>query len=113
MHWEYLDNEYRKTLHDTYAKLLKLRNDYPELFDSSASLTWKVGESDWNNGRTLHLTSTTGKQLVVLGNFTNGETTITFPATTGSWNNWNTNEAQEVASTVKVPANSFVIYTNF
>ena len=113
LHWEYLNNDYRKALQSTYAQLLKLRNDHPELFDSSASLSWKVGYSDWNNGRTLHLTSTTGKQLVVLGNFTNAETSVTFPATTGSWNNWNKNEAQEVGSTVKVPANSFVIYTNF
>ena len=113
LHWEYLNNDYRKALQSTYAQLLKLRNDHPELFDSSASLSWKVGNSDWNNGRTLHLTSTTGKQLVVLGNFTNAETSVTFPATTGSWNNWNKNEAQEVGSTVKVPANSFVIYTNF
>ena len=113
LHWEYLDNEYRKALQQTYAQLLKLRNDHPELFDSSASFSWKVGNSDWNNGRTLHLTSTTGKQLVVLGNFTNAETSVSFPATTGSWNNWNTNETQEVGSTVKVPANSFVIFTRF
>jgi hypothetical protein len=100
-------------LHDTYAKLLKLRNDYPELFDGSASLTWKVGASDWNNGRSLHLESITGKELVVLGNFTNGETTVAFPAETGEWTDWKSGEKQSVDSNVKVSANSFVIYTNF
>ena len=113
LHWEYLDNEYRKALHDTYTQLLKLRNDHPELFCGNATLSWKVGVSDWANGRSLHLTSTTGKQLVVLGNFTHTETTVTFPASTGSWNNWNTNKSEEVGSTVKLPANGFVIYTRF
>lgn len=111
--WDYLDNEYRKALQDTYSKLLKLRNDYPELFTGSATLSWKVGESDWANGRSLHLTSITGKQLVVLGNFTSTETTVTFPAETGEWTNWKSGEKQEVGKDVKVPANSFVIYTKF
>jgi len=113
LHWEYLDNEYRKALQDTYAKLLKLRNDHPELFDGSATLSWKVGVSDWANGRSLHLTSTTGKQLVVLGNFTNTETTVAFPAEAGEWTDWKSGEKQDVTASVKVPANSFVIYTKF
>ena len=113
LHWEYLDNEYRKALHDTYAKLLKLRNDYPELFSGSATLEGKVGTSDWANGRSLYIKSITGKELVVLGNFTHAETTVTFPASTGEWTEWKSGEKQEVASTVKVPAHSFVIYTKF
>ena len=113
LHWEYLDNEYRKALHDTYAKLLKLRNDYPELFTGSATLNWKVGVSDWANGRSLHLKSITGKELVVLGNFTNTETTVAFPAEAGEWTDWKNGEKQTVDKNVKVPANSFVIYTKF
>ena len=113
LHWEYLDNEYRKALHDTYAKLLKLRNDYPELFTGSATLEGKVGTSDWANGRSLYIKSITGKELVVLGNFTHAETTVTFPASTGEWTDWKSGEKQDVAASVKVPANSFVIYTKF
>ena len=113
LHWEYLDNEYRMALQDTYAKLLKLRNDHPELFDGSATLSWKVGVSDWTNGRSLHLESITGKELVVLGNFTNTETTIAFPAEAGKWTDWKSGEKQDVAASVKVLANSFVIYTKF
>ena len=113
LHWEYLDNEYRKALQGTYTKLLKLRNDYPELFDGSATLSWKVGASDWTNGRSLHLESITGKELVVLGNFTNTETTIAFPAEEGEWTDWKSGEKQDVTASVKVPANSFVIYTKF
>lgn len=113
LHWEYLDNEYRKSLHDTYAKLLKLRNDYPELFTGSATLNWKVGVSDWANGRSLHLKSITGKELVVLGNFTQTETTVAFPAETSEWTDWKNGEKQTVDKNVKVPAHSFVIYTRF
>ena len=113
LHWEYLDNQYRKALHDTYAKLLKLRNDHPELFIGSATLSWKVGTSDWANGRSLHVKSITGKELVVLGNFTSTETTIAFPATTGEWTEWKSGEKETVTKDVKVPAHSFVIYTKF
>ena len=113
LHWEYLDNEYRKALHDTYAKLLKLRNDHPELFGGSATLSWKVGVADWNKGRSLHLTSVTGKQLVVIGNFTNSEATVTFPAESGSWTNWKSNQAEEIGTEIKLQANSFAIYTRF
>ena len=113
LHWEYLDNEYRKALHDTYAKLLKMRNEHSELFDGSASLTWKVGISDWANGRSIHLTSVTGKQLVVLGNFTNTDTTVDFPASTGEWTDWKSGKKQNVGSSVKIVSNSYMIYTNF
>ena len=113
LHWEYLDNEYRKALQDTYAKLLKLRNDHPELFCGNATLSWKVDDSAWADGRSLHLESITGKELVVLGNFTNTETTIAFPAEEGEWTDWKSGEKQDVTASVKVPANSFVIYTRF
>ena len=111
LHWEYLENEYRKALQETYTQLLKLRNDHTSLFDGTATLEWEVTPKFWANGRTLHLTSTDGKELVVLGNFTNIETTVTFPAETGEWTEWKSSEKQEVGSSVKVPANSFVIYT--
>ena len=113
LHWEYLDNEYRKSLHDTYAQLLKLRNEHPSLFNGNAALKWEVTPSFWENGRTLYLNSIDGKQLVVLGNFTNVETTIAFPADTGEWTEWKSGEKQNVESSVKVPANSFIIYTKF
>ena len=113
LHWEYLDNEYRKALHDTYAQLLKLRNEQPELFCGNATLSWKVGVSDWANGRTLYLESITGKKLVVLGNFTHTETSVSFPADTGEWTDWKSGKKQTVDKTVKVPANSYLIYTKF
>ena len=113
LHWEYLNNEYRGNLQETYTQLLKLRNEHPTLFIGSAALEWQVSSTYWSQGRTLHLTSIDGKQLVVLGNFTHTEATITFPAETGEWTEWGSNESQQVDSTVKVPANDYVIYTQF
>ncbi len=111
LHWEYLENPHRKALQETYTGLLKLRNDHPSLFEGTATLSWQVTPSFWAQGRTLHVQSADGKQLVVLGNFTQVETSIAFPAETGEWTEWKSSEKQEVGSSVKVPAHSFVIYT--
>ena len=113
LHWEYLDNADRKGLHDVYAGLMKLRNAHPELFDANATLTWKVGASDWDNGRTLLVKSITGKQLVVVGNFTHTATDIVFPATPGNWTNYFTGKSETVNKQVNVPAHGYVVYTNF
>ena len=117
--WEYLDVSQRKELHDTYAKLIKFRNDYPELFNSTATMSWKVSESDWEKGRFLTLSSFgNAKQVVVIGNFTNNAitTSTTFPKT-GTWHNYmNPSESLDVSSAtmdLTLPANSFRMYTSF
>ena len=111
--WDYYDDANRKALHDVYANLMKLRNDNPELFDCTGSFTWKVGVSDWANGRSLYAESTTGKKLVVLGNFTNAATSVTFPASTGIWKEWTSGEEKTVEANVEVPAHGYIVYTNF
>lgn len=113
LHWEYLENADRKELYTVYADLMKLRNDHPELFSSSAALTWKVGTSDWNNGRSLLVESVAGKKLVVVGNFTHTATDVDFPATTGSWKDYFTGANETVGAKVKVPAHGYKVYTNF
>ena len=117
--WEYLDKPERKELHDTYTKLMALRNAYPELFTPTATLEWKVTTSFWDNGRFLTLTDpNSNKHLVVVGNFTNtaGNYSTTFPAT-GEWYNYmNTTDTLQVntpTTSVTVPANNFRIYTSF
>ena len=116
--WEYFNEPERKKVHDTYAKLMALRNEHPELFTSSATLNLKVSSNYWNNGRFLTLTDTnSNKHLVVIGNFTNNKGTFstTFPRT-GEWFNYmNTTDTIIDAKTadIDVPANSFKIYTSF
>ena len=92
---------------------MKLRNAHPELFDSSAILTWKVGVSDWDNGRSLLVESVTGKQLVVMGNFTHNAVDVAFPATAGHWTNYFTGKSETINTQVNVPAHGYVVYTNF
>ena len=113
LHWEYLDNADRKELHDVYVDLMKLRNDYPELFSSSAALTWKVGTADWNNGRSLLLESVAGKKLVVVGNFTHAAIDVAFPAAAGNWKDYFTGKDETVGAKVSVPAHGYKVYINF
>lgn len=113
LHWEYLDNADRKELHDVYAALMKLRNEAPELFSSSAALTWKVGLSDWDNGRSLLVESVAGKKLVVVGNFTHAAKEIAFPAATGNWKDYFTGKDETVSAKVSVPAHGYKVYVNF
>jgi 1,4-alpha-glucan branching enzyme len=117
--WDYLDVPERKKLYDTYTKLIEFRNDNPELFNSTATMSWKVSESDWEKGRFLTLSSFgNAKQVVVIGNFTNEAitTSTTFPKT-GTWHNYmNPSESLDVSSAtmdITLPANSFKMYTSF
>lgn len=117
--WDYLDIPQRKQLHDTYTKLIALRMNHPEMFSSTATLQWKVSDSDWKNGRFLTLSDADGtKQVVVIGNFTNTAitTNATFPKT-GIWYNYmNSSETLEVVSTtmtINVPANNFKMFSTF
>jgi len=118
--WDYYTVPERKQLYDTYAALIGLRRDHPELFNATATLNWKVTPSFWEQGRFLTLSSFGNtKQVVVAGNFTNNAdftATTTFPKT-GIWYNYmNPTETLEVSTTtmdIPVPANSFRIFSTF
>ncbi len=117
LHWEYLNDASRAALKNTYVKLLDFRKNNPDMFTSSASLTWKVSATDWNNGRSL-LLSSGEKKVVVVGNFLNEETNVTGNfQSPGTWYNvMNRTETLNVTSATKnisVPANSFKMYSNF
>lgn len=116
LHWEYLENQHREALHDTYRQLIKLRNDNPELFTERSLFAWQVGVNNWEQGRFITLSSTT-KHLLVVGNFSKAdeEYTVTFPVT-GKWYNYFTGEEMEVKSTtekMEIPAHSCRILTTF
>lgn len=118
--WDYYTITERKQLHDTYARLIKLRADHPELFNATATLSWQVTPSYWDNGRFSTLSSFgNAKQVVVVGNFTNDAKTVVTPfPKTGTWYNYmNPGETLDVISTnmtmKDIPANSFRIYSTF
>lgn len=117
--WNYQGIADRKQLFNTYSKLIELRMEHEELFNSTATLDWKVTQSFWQQGRFMTLSSFgNAKQVVVVGNFTNSpiSASTTFPST-GTWHNYmKSGETLDVTSetiSVSVPANSFRIYTSF
>lgn len=119
LHWEYLDIASRAQLKDTYSKLINFRMKNADMFTSSASLSWKVSTTDWNNGRSLVLTNASGtKKAVVVGNFKNEATDVVANfQSTGTWYNvMNPAETINVTGSsmnISVPANSFKMYSNF
>ena len=117
--WNYLNEPPRKQLHETYSILINLRMDHEELFNSTATLDWKVSTAFWAKGRFLTLSSFgNAKQIVVVGNFTNSDITAstTFPRT-GTWYNYmDQSETIDVTSStmdIDLPANSFRVYSTF
>lgn len=116
LHWEYLDNAARKALHETYARLIKLRNDAPELFTGDTRFSREVSTSNWEQGRFITSSSPT-KHLVVVGNFSDkdGTYTVTFPVT-GKWYNYLTGEEMEVKGNtqmMEIPAHHYRVLTTF
>lgn len=114
LHWEY-ETERAKLLAN-YTKLIKLRNENPDLFAENASFSWEVTKDNWDAGRYIQA-STTTKKMVVVGNFTTKEHeyTVSFPVN-GTWNNYLTGEEIQVnsgESKVAVPANSCLVFTTF
>lgn len=111
LHWEYMEDADRKSLHDTYAHLAELRNAAPELFDATGTFTWKVAVTNWANGRILYSESMTGKKLMVMGNFTNAAINVSLPAEGGDWRNYMTGETETLTGSVSLPAHGYVVYT--
>lgn len=118
--WEYYEDEDRKGLYDTYAKLLNLRKYYPQLFNTRdpEAFQWYVSEDDWDKGRKLIVRASDGKQMVIVGNFTGADKNYTdfyFPSN-GKWYEYITNSPYTVENNkgeVDVPANDFKLFINF
>lgn len=114
--WEYYDNAARKGLYTTYSKLGALRNAYPALFNMKTSYSAKISGNDWDNGRFITLSSGNQK-IVIAGNFTSNNKSLSVPLTSGTWYDYMADDKQGTsasgAMSVSIPANSFKLYTNF
>lgn len=114
--WSYKDIPERNELYTTYSRLLALRKAYPDVFGQDAFKEWRVSDNDWNDGRYIRLETVDGKQLVVVGNFTDRPVDMqyVFPVT-GEWYNFCKEGMPEIitATHLEVPAHSFGLYTNF
>lgn len=111
--WDYMNNEYRRQLYETYALLIHFRQEHPELFTPGVTFDWKVSTSDWEGGR--FLTSDEGnKAMVVVGNFTDTpmKYEVSFPRS-GAWFDYLQDEQINTSELVEVPAHSYRLFVNF
>ncbi len=114
--WNDLNVTQRKELHDTYAKMIALRHNNPDLFQTPTSFTSNTTISNWTDGRFITFSSAT-KKAVVAGNFTNSDATyaISFP-TDGVWYDYMKGTTYSISgkeAKVTIPANSYIIFTTF
>ena len=117
LHWEYLNDQYRKKLADTYTMILKLRNAVPQLFSSDATFRWEVSESYWEGCRNISIESIDGKKLFIVGNFTTEEQTSSAQVPSGwsEYYNFVSGESIDNAAGTKptVASHDFIMYSNF
>lgn len=120
-HWEYLDNEYRKGLHDSYKEQLSIRNNNPELFSSNAEFYWSVGTSNWDSGRFITARNkSVGKELVAAYNPTASQKTFSYTFDNPGGKYYIASKTYKVepsfdskSGTITIPAHSYVVVTNF
>ena len=114
--WDDLNVTQRKELHDTYAKLIALRHNNPDLFQTPNSFSSNTTASNWNDGRFLTLSSAK-KKAVIAGNFTNSDATYIIPfPTDGIWYDYMKGTTYNISgknAKVNIPANSYIIFTTF
>jgi hypothetical protein len=104
---KYMADKHRKALYDTYAKLIKFRNDNPEFFSGQS------GVFSWN--ATSDVKTINGnagdKKFHVVGNFKKSSTTVTVPSGT-TWKDYFNNGAT-VSGSITLKEGEFKLLTNF
>lgn len=117
LHWEYLDDQYRKKLTETYTLILKLRSKLPQLFSSDATFRWEVSESYWEGCRHISIESNDGKKLFIVGNFTPEKQTSSAQIPSGWHEYYNLVNAEQISdiegSTPIINPHEFIMYSNF
>ena len=104
---KYMADKHRKALYDTYAKLIKFRNDNPEFFSGQS------GVFSWNatsDVKTIN-GNAGGKKFHVVGNFKKSSTTVTVPSGT-AWKDYFNNGAT-VSGSITLKEGEFKLLTNF
>lgn len=113
--WDYYEQADRRELYSRYAALLALRTAHPELFGLNVFRQWRVGTSDWNQGRYIKLEHG-AKKLLVLGNFTADEIRVEAPfGSTGPWREVGvgTYTVTQATEQLTVPAHGYRLFVNF
>ena len=105
LHWEYFDVPARKALYDTYAGVLKFRNENPRFFDADASFTWNASATVKTSKCTVD-----GKTFYLVGNFGKTSTQHTLPS--GTWKDY-LNGGTSVSDSVTLAQGEFKLLTSF
>lgn len=115
--WNYLDNEYRAGLKDTYAALCAVRAAAPELFGNESTVTMNLSNLNWTTPRTIKLTKGTKEiVLVVNGNYTPASRAMDVPASFDASRyrvlaaSHGTNPTLTSAKKVSLAGNCFVVF---
>lgn len=113
--WDYFEQAPRKELYNTYAALLKFRNDHPEFFTKGAGFREYVDETQFTYGKFM-FGEVNGKVFCVMGNFDTKEKTITavMPSSTTWYNYLDPSESQSGNQfSANLKAGEFRLITNF
>ena len=118
--WSYLDNEYRKGLHDSYADLNRIRRANPELFREDVATA--VNLTDWA-GRSIALADGDKELYLVVNPAVSGTATIASPANPSTGASVNLGESKYIllaasygvspsasANGVLLPCGAFALY---
>jgi glycosidase len=115
IHWDYFDSAPRRSLYETYAKLLSLRNQHPSLFVQPTTWDFKAAFVNWTAGRRAYLTDDS-LSVIVVANFTG--TTITcnpLYTKTGNWYDLMTGQATnvtDVSAPLSLAPGEFRVFTD-
>lgn len=113
--WEYFDEAPRKELYDTYAALLKFRNDNPAFFTKGAGFREYVDETQFTYGKFM-FGEASGKSFCVMGNFDQVEKEITaqLPSSDTWYNYFDTTDSQTGSTfKAKLKPGEFRLLVNF
>jgi len=108
LRWDYYDVAERKSLYDTYSKLLDFRKQYANSI-TIGTLTTNISTSDWPL-RKIKIDQNDMSFLLV-GNFDASSTTLVNPGLSGTWYDLMTG-AQASTSLFNLPAGQFKIFTS-
>lgn len=118
-HWEYLDNEYRYGLYQSYCDVISIRTNNADLFSSDAEFYMDASTSDWDNGRFITARNSGGKELVAVYNPSSSSKTFSYSFNTPSGayyinsKSYGTSPSFSASSsTITVPAHSYVVISN-
>lgn len=113
--WEYYYDAQRRELYNTYAGLLRFRNENPEFFSRGAEFKAQVSNSYFADGKFL-FGEAAGKHFCVMGNFdsTEKEITANLPVEATWTNYFDSSESQKTSSyTVKLKPGEFRLLVDF